>query len=35
MSGAPDYILYVGFIDPAISKLDDMLYSNPIPGEKL
>lgn len=36
MSDAHDYkVLDVGFIDTAISKLDDMLYPNPIPGEKL
>ncbi|CAD6491645.1 MAG: hypothetical protein FFODKBPE_00186 [Candidatus Argoarchaeum ethanivorans] len=26
MSEAPEYILYVGFIDPAILKLDEMLH---------
>ena len=35
MSDAHDYkVLDVG-IDIAISKLDDMLYPNPILGEKL
>ena len=33
MSEAPEYILYVGFIDLAISKLDDMLYPNLFRGK--